>query len=89
MRKADTTPRRVLVTSPRQVGEILRGRRKANALSQAQVATKLNVSQSRLSVLEGDPSAMPLDRFLALTKLLGFEIVLQEKPASPPRKTEW
>ena len=81
---------RQLVATPAQMGEVFRGRRKARGLSQGELAAKLNISQSRLSTLESDPSGLTLDRLLALASVLGLEIVIQDK-APPPtgRKPEW
>ena len=78
---------RQLITSPNQVGEILRGRRKARRTSQQELAAKLGISQSRLSTLEGDPAGLTLDRLIVLAQLLGLELLLQDKSASP--KAEW
>jgi HTH-type transcriptional regulator/antitoxin HipB len=81
---------RQLVTTPTQLGGVLRGRRKARGMSQAELAAKLNVSQSRLSTLESDPAGLTLDRLLVLAAVLGLEIVVQDR-ASPSgrRKPEW
>jgi HTH-type transcriptional regulator/antitoxin HipB len=81
---------RQLVTTPAQLGEVLRGRRKARGLSQGELAGKLNLSQSRLSTLESDPAGLTLDRLLVLAGVLGLEIVVQDKErTSERRKTEW
>jgi HTH-type transcriptional regulator/antitoxin HipB len=80
---------RRLITASSQVGEILRGRRKARQLPQQELATKLGISQSRLSTLETDPSGLTLDRLLAMTNLLGLELVLQEKGEGRAPKGEW
>jgi len=80
---------RQLITAPGQVGEILRGRRKARQLPQQELAAKLGISQSRLSNLEADPTGMTLDRLIALANLLGLELVLQDKSDKPNPKTEW
>ncbi len=80
---------RQLVTSSGQVGEILRGRRKARRLSQQGLASKLGVSQSRLSSLEGDAAGLTLDRLILMAKLLGLELVLQDKSDAPSTKAEW
>jgi HTH-type transcriptional regulator/antitoxin HipB len=77
------------ITNPNQVAEIIRGRRKARRISQRELATKVGVSQSRLSVLEGDPSTLPLDRLILLAKLLGLELVLQDKADEPKSKAQW
>ena len=80
---------RQIVTQSDQVGAILRARRKARRISQAEIAATLGVSQSRVSTLESDPSALPLDRLILLAKLLGLELVLQDGAAPPRSKAEW
>lgn len=76
------------VTTTIQIGEILRARRKARHLSQAEIALKLGVSQGRISTLEADPGAMTLERFLHLAKLLGLELVVEDARSKAP-PTEW
>lgn len=80
---------RQLITNPNQLGEILRGRRKTRRIPQQALATKLGISQSRLSTLEADTASLTLDRLLLVAKLLGLEIVLQDKPDKPAMKAEW
>ena len=80
---------RQLLNTPGQVGEILRERRKSRRVPQEELAAKLSISQSRLSTLESNPAGLTLDRLLLLTKLLGFELVLQDKSESPKRKDDW
>lgn len=81
---------RQLVTTPIQLGEVIRGRRKARGMSQVELAAKLNISQSRLSILESDPAGLTVDRLLTLAGVLGLEIVIQDAtPASDRRKSEW
>ena len=79
-----------LVTTPAQLGEVLRGRRKARGVSQDELAAKLSISQSRLSTLESDPAGLTLDRLLAIVSVLGLEIVVQDRSSpSGRRKPEW
>jgi HTH-type transcriptional regulator/antitoxin HipB len=81
---------RQLITTPLQLGEVLRGRRKARGMSQAELAAKLTISQSRLSTLESDPATLTLDRLLAVAGLLGLELVIEDKTTtSARRKPEW
>ena len=70
---------RQLITTPNQVGELLRGRRRALGVAQQKLAMKLGISQGRLSALEGDAASLTLDRLISLANLLGFELVLQDK----------
>lgn len=76
------------ITTAAQLGTIVRTRRKARGLSQAEVAAKLAVSQGRLSALEGAPEGLGLERLLAWVHLLGLELVVQDRP-SPARETDW
>ena len=80
---------RQLITTANQAGEILRGRRKARRLSQHALAAKLGVSQARISLLEEDPARLTLERLLALSNLLGLELVLQDKSEGPEPQAEW
>lgn len=80
---------RLLITTPTQVGEILRGRRKARSVTQQELATKLVISQSRLSTLEAQPGDLTLERLLLLAKLLGLELVLQDESEPKTNKSEW
>lgn len=76
------------IVTARQTGEILTQRRKARRLSQQKVASKLGLSQARLSVLEANPERWTLDRLIAVVNLLGLELVVQD--ATKPRSTsEW
>jgi HTH-type transcriptional regulator/antitoxin HipB len=76
------------IVTARQAGEILTQRRKAQHLSQQVVASKLGLSQARLSVLEANPQRWTLDRLIAIANLLGLEFVVQD--AAKPRSTsEW
>jgi HTH-type transcriptional regulator/antitoxin HipB len=79
-----------LITTPAQLGEIIRGRRKARKLSQGELAEKLNVSQSRFSSLESNPAGITLERLLSLATILGLEILVRDNAsATERRKPEW
>ncbi|VCU68213.1 antitoxin HipB [Pigmentiphaga humi] len=77
------------VSTPSQVGILLAARRKALGLSQAAVASRLGISQNRLSELESRPESFTLDRLLALAGLLGLDLLLQDKAEAPASKSEW
>lgn len=82
----------MLLTNPRQIGEILRARRKSKRISQAELAAKLGIGQSRLSTLERDAAGLTLDRLLAAAKLLGFEIEIRDtepETKNTKKKSEW
>ena len=84
-----STPARQLLTTSRQVGELLRRRRKARGISQQELASKLGISQGRLSALENDPASMPLARLIAIVNLLGLELTLMDKAEKSRVKSEW
>jgi len=81
--------RQLVITSPQQVGEILRGRRKARHISQQQIAARLGISQGRLSTLEANPATMSLERLITVASMLGLELVLQERSDAPTSSSEW
>lgn len=87
-KSANASPKEQRVTTPRQVGDILRGRRLAKGLSQADVASKLGVSQARLSVAESKPETLTVERLMALASLLDLDLVLRARTANEP-STGW
>lgn len=78
-----------ILSASAQVGQVLASRRRALKLSQQAVATKLGISQNRLSELEENPDRLTLDRLLALAKVLGLELSIHDQAASPPAAGEW
>jgi HTH-type transcriptional regulator/antitoxin HipB len=78
-----------LVTTPRQVGEIIRRRRKSRGMPQRELAAKLGISQGRLSALESDPTNLSLSRLIAIANLLGLELVLKDRGDTPVTRSEW
>lgn len=76
------------ITHATQIGATLSARRKALGLSQAQVATRLALSQNRLSELESRPETLTVAQLLALLNALGLEMTLAEQGAAKSR-TEW
>lgn len=72
-----------------QLGIILSSRRKALGLTQSEVAASLGISQNRFSELESRPAQLTIDRLLALSGILGLELVIQESPTDVSRNSEW
>jgi HTH-type transcriptional regulator/antitoxin HipB len=75
------------LTNESQAVELLRQRRKAEGLSQHQLASKLGITQARLSELESGRAHLSVERLIAVAALLGLELVLRETP--PRRTAEW
>jgi HTH-type transcriptional regulator/antitoxin HipB len=77
------------IINPRQVGANLAGRRKHLKLSQAEVASRLGLSQNRLSELESHPETLTVEQLLALLNVLGLEMSLDERTAGAQPRAEW
>lgn len=71
--------------NPTQIGATLAARRKALKLSQTKVASRLGLSQNRLSELESRPETMTVEQLLALANVLGLEVRLGEAGGSKPK----
>ena len=76
------------ITSPTQIGATLTGRRKHLKLSQTDVASRMGLSQNRISELEANPQTLTVEQLLALLNVLGLEMSLGER-AGTKSKVEW
>lgn len=68
-----------ILQSPEQVGLLLQSARKHRGYTQAALARRMGVSQSRLSKMEQDSQSMSLVQFLALCAQLGLEVSVRDK----------
>lgn len=76
--------------NPHQLGQILRTARRAKGLSQAQAASRVGLSQSRLSAMELDPGSVTSEQLFALLAMYGLELAVQTRPASAaPSQEDW
>ena len=74
-----------LLSNPVQLAHLLMSARKAKGLTQAAAASRVGLSQSRLSVLETDPSSLTFEQLLALTSLYELRLMAHDRqPASAP-----
>ena len=78
-----------LISTPKQIGTNLAGRRKHLKLSQTEVASRLGLSQNRLSELESRPETMTVEQLLALLNVLGLEMELRERDSRGKSRVEW
>ncbi|HET9863297.1 MAG TPA: helix-turn-helix domain-containing protein [Steroidobacteraceae bacterium] len=76
------------ITHATQVGASLSARRKSLKLSQKDVASRLGLSQNRLSELETRPQSMTLEQLIALLNILGLEMRIDER-ATTKSRIEW
>jgi HTH-type transcriptional regulator/antitoxin HipB len=73
-----------VATAP-QLRAVLKGMRKAHALSQAQVGQLLGVNQKRAAKIEATPGVTSFDQIARLVTALGGLLVIEmpDAPASP------
>lgn len=67
-----------LISLPSQLAPQLRSLRKARQLSQAALALKLGVSQSRIAAIERNPAAVSAGQLLELLRVLDVNLVLHD-----------
>jgi HTH-type transcriptional regulator/antitoxin HipB len=81
------------IATPYQMGQILAAGRRRAGLTQAEAASRLGVSQSRVSTLEADSGALTLDQLLTLLGAYELQLQILDKgssaAASPPSALEW
>ena len=70
-----------LISLSDQLAPQLRSLRKVRRLSQADLAFKLGVSQSRIAAIERNPAAVSAGQLLEFLKALGVDLVLRDTHA--------
>ncbi len=78
-----------LISTPKHIGAILVSRRKHLKLSQTEVASRLDLSQNRLSELESRPETLTVAQLLALLNVLELEVFVRVRDPSRKPKVEW
>ena len=76
----------LLLHSPAQLPAHLKSLRKTRGLTQAQLAKRLGIGQSRLADIERHPETVSTAQLLNLFAVLGVEVLLRLRPA--PRQIE-
>ncbi len=71
----------LLISVPDQLAPQLRSLRKARGLTQAELASKLGVSQSRIAAIERNAAAVSTGQLLSLLKVLGVDLLLRDTQA--------
>jgi HTH-type transcriptional regulator/antitoxin HipB len=78
------------VLTATQLGRLLQSARKARNMTQQDLATRVGLSQKRISALELNPGAITADQLMTLCSILGLEIVVQQKPEpGNAQKAQW
>jgi HTH-type transcriptional regulator / antitoxin HipB len=83
-------PRDPTLVTALQLGHLLRAARKNRKLTQAEVATRLGLSQNRISYLEQHPDEISFKQLLGWCAAVGLELRLGERDSTPSAdKLEW
>ena len=75
--------------SPAQLSAHLKSLRKLRGLTQAQLARRLGIRQSRLADIENHPETVSSAQLLDLLAALGVEVLLRLKPTDKSRATSF
>ncbi|RZT30813.1 helix-turn-helix domain-containing protein [Cupriavidus agavae] len=70
---------RVTITTSDQLGQVLQGARKIAGLTQAEAATRLAISQSRVSHMELNPDTISVAQLLALLGAYELDLVIEPR----------
>jgi HTH-type transcriptional regulator/antitoxin HipB len=81
-----------LIATSHQLAQLLAASRRQAGLTQAEAAARVGVSQSRISALETDASALTVTQLLALCGAYGLQLQLRDKNQPSPEpapSVEW
>ena len=70
----------VLIT-PMQLGDLLKSARRRSKLTQSVLASRLRLSQNRVSYLELHPEHISFEQLLTWCAVLGLNLRLNERPS--------
>lgn len=72
------------IVTAAQLGTLLQGARKSRKLTQAQLGSRLGLSQARLSELELAAGTLSVDQLLAICAQLGLQLSVQVRDDTSP-----
>ncbi len=73
------------LVTPTQMGQILKTARKTSQLSQTELASRVGLSQSRISAFEQQPENIGLGQLLSVLNALGLELTVQARQTTAPQ----
>ncbi|PUE21285.1 MULTISPECIES: helix-turn-helix domain-containing protein [unclassified Limnohabitans] len=73
------------LVTPIQMGQILKTARKTSQLSQTKLASRVGLSQSRISAFEQQPENIGLGQLLSVLNVLGLELTIQPRQNTAPQ----
>jgi HTH-type transcriptional regulator/antitoxin HipB len=68
-----------------QLRQLLKSLRKTRHMTQAQLAQRLGVVQSRVADIEREPGSVSVDQLMNVLSALGAQLVIRETEPSVPR----
>lgn len=71
-------------STPAQLQAVLRALRQSRRLSQAELGTRIGVSQRRVAAIEAAPDRASFDQISRLVAALGARVVIDDAPSSVP-----
>lgn len=77
-----------LATAP-QLGQLLKAARKRRKLTQTAVASRIGLSQNRLSYLELHPDEISVRQLIAWCATVGLELHLGDRDLGPAAEMDW
>lgn len=66
-----------------QLKQLLKSLRKSRKMTQAELARRLGVVQSRVADIERDPGAVSVEQLLQVLAMLGAQVVVRETATAP------
>ena len=69
-----------VIQIPSQLPSHLRALRKTKGLTQAELATRVGVDQTRIAKIERDPLSVSVKQFLQILSALGVQLTLEPMP---------
>lgn len=66
-----------------QLQQLLKSLRKSRQMTQAELARRLGVVQSRVADIERDPGAVSVEQLLQILALLGAQVVVRQTVTGP------
>lgn len=66
-----------------QLQQLLKSLRKSRKMTQAELARRLGVVQSRVADIERDPGAVSVEQLLQVLAMLGAQVVVRETATGP------
>lgn len=70
-----------------QLQQLLKSLRKSRQMTQAQLARRLGVVQSRVADIEREPGSVSVEQLMNVLAMLGAQLVVRETGPSKPRST--